>query len=149
MQGQLLFHLLKWHISQMVWIYFLIKKQFHVYSASSAPFLTSTAVTGLGPVPERGDLALESVEIEEIGENVEAGEVAVTVRDAALETESVQGDSEQALTTHPSLFLVSIPSVFSSLYPPRSHSRSNRKLSHKWAATALTNFVSFCWFVWV
>lgn len=71
------------------------------------------AAIGPGLDRERGDLA-PGIEVEEVVE-VEAevkAEAAVTTRDVAPETESVQDDSEpQAMTTCPSL-PVSIFSLF-------------------------------------
>lgn len=49
------------------------------------PFLTFTAVIGLGLDRERGDLARET--------ETEAEEVVVTTRGVAPETENVQADS--------------------------------------------------------
>lgn len=96
-----------------------------IHNLSSA----STAATGLGLDHERGDLAQET----------EVEEVAVTTRDVAPETESVQGDSEpQAMTTCPSLS-VSIPSLFLSLYPSRCIVGLIERYLIFEAVTALTN----------
>lgn len=87
------------------------------------------AATGLGLDRERGDLAQET----------EVEEVAVTTRDVAPETESVQDDSEpQAMTTCPSLS-VSIPSLFLSLYPSRCIVGLIERYLIFEAVTALTN----------
>lgn len=72
------------------------------------------AATGPGLGRERGGLV----------RGTEVGEVAVTTRDVAPETESVQDGSEpQAMTTCPSL--VSIPSLFFKFVPFQICSRSD------------------------
>lgn len=92
---------------------------------------TSTAVIGPGLDQERDDLAQET----------EAEEVAVTMRDVAPETESVQADSEPVvMTTCPSL-PISIPTFFFlfKFVLFQIHSRTNWKVPDFEAVTALMN----------